>query len=123
MQPNIGKTKTLKICQNRGKKRLWIEGQYLSDAGFPHGTEYLIFHDPVEAQIIICSPEHWQEHRYNYAFLVGDQKGRKVAGTEKRPIIDCMGQKILEHFEPGQVIKLSCNPGFFINIRKEADNG
>ena len=48
-----------KIGQNRGKPRLWIEGKQLIDAGFAHGTQWVLV--PVIGGIDINIRKAWDE--------------------------------------------------------------
>lgn len=70
-------TATRKIGQNRGKPRLWIEGQLLVDAGLDHGSRWDLL--PVPGGLLI---------REN------PEGSRKIAGTPGRPIIDMAGSTL-----------------------------
>lgn len=65
--------KTLNVGMNRGKARLWIEGNWLVQAGFVRGMAYRVDALPANGMLLI----------------VADPDGsRKVAGTDVRPIMD-----------------------------------
>lgn len=69
---------TRKLGANRGSARLWIEGQFLKDAGFAHGTRWTVAALGHDLRITI------------------DQDGsRKIAGTPDRPIIDINNAALL----------------------------
>jgi len=65
--------KTLNVGMNRGKARLWIEGNWLAQAGFKRGDSYTVRAMPANNMLLI------------YADPEGS---RKVAGTVDRPIMD-----------------------------------
>jgi hypothetical protein len=65
------------IGRNRGKPRLWIEGQSLIEAGLPHGARWNL------------------EAREGGFDIVRAEGGkRKIAGTPARPIIDMAGASL-----------------------------
>ena len=65
--------KQLNVGVNRGKARLWIEGNWLAQAGFVRGMSYEVTAYPDNGCISIkATPEG----------------ARKVAGTVDRPILD-----------------------------------
>jgi len=68
------KTATRKIGTNRGKPRLWIEGNVLVDAGLDYGQRW-DFVATKEGFNIVRNPEG----------------SRKIAGKPGRPIIDITG--------------------------------
>ena len=65
--------KQLNVGMNRGKARLWIEGNWLAAAGFTRGMAYTVRPMPENGMLLI------------YADPAG---ARKVAGTVDRPILD-----------------------------------
>ena len=70
-------TTTRKIGRNKGKPRLWIEGQALLDAGFYHGTRWtLSMGDGV------------------MSIITDDEGKRKVSGKADRPVIDIAGSSL-----------------------------
>lgn len=95
---------TRKIGKNKGKARLWIEGAFLIESGFNHGTKFDV--EVKEGKLI---------YRFNF-----DGK-RKVAGNPSRPIIDTMG-KVLEEagFQTGDVVTIS-QTGKSLVITKEGE--
>ncbi len=66
-------SKTLNIGMNRGKARLWIEGNWLAQAGFVRGMAYTVRAMPANNMLLIYADE---------------QGSRRVAGTDSRPIMD-----------------------------------
>lgn len=72
---------TRKIGLNRGKRRIWIEGNILIDHGINHGDRWNVINSPNSLVILV------------------DPNGkRKVAGTKNRPIIDMSGATITDSF-------------------------
>lgn len=69
--------KTLRIGTNRGKARIWIEGQALMAQGWKKGDSY-----------------HCDFQNGRIAYIKGEDGTRKVAGTDTRPIIDTNTDKI-----------------------------
>jgi hypothetical protein len=81
-------TATRKIGTNKGKYRLWIEGDILLTNGFPHKAPWILEQTPQG----ICLSRVWPN---------ADQKKtdsgiriRRVAGTANRPIIDVTGKAL-----------------------------
>lgn len=68
---------TRKIGQNKGKRRLWIEGTLLVAAGLDHGNRWDLIEAP-HGFLIVRNPEG----------------KRKVAGKPGRPIIDITGKTL-----------------------------
>ena len=60
-----------KIGLNKGKRRIWLEGAVLSNAGFNHGDRFNVYHGKNVLEIV------WDLHGK-----------RKIAGKPGRPIID-----------------------------------
>lgn len=83
------KTQQRKIGQNRGRPRLWLEGQILTDAGFNHGDRWDFVNEP-DKLIIRNNPEG----------------KRKIAGKKDRPIIDIIGRTLEASFDCDQVAVL-----------------
>lgn len=90
------KTQQRNIGQNKGRPRIWLEGQILTNAGFNHGDRYDITTQP-DKLIIKINP---------------DGK-RKIAGYKDRPIIDMLGRVIEASFNCDQVVR--------VNIKKVRD--
>lgn len=83
------KTKQRNIGQNRGRPRIWLEGQILIESGFNHGDRFTVTNEP--DKIIIKN----------------DPKGkRKIAGKADRPIIDMLGKVIESSFDCDQVFRV-----------------
>lgn len=94
--------KILNVGQNRGKARIWLEGQWLAVAGFTKGQTYTA--DVLEGAVILT---------------IGDGP-RKVAGKVKAgvtiPIIDMSGDWL--PFQSGKV-KIVGTPGQLVITRPE----
>lgn len=73
---------TRKIGNNRGKTRLWIEGDALQKAGWTRGTRYRV-----------------EFNRGEVVYIADPEGPRKVAGTEERPIIDTNTDKLKDALE------------------------
>lgn len=75
--------KIYRVGENRGKKRMWIEGRVLKDMGVTRGSKY-------SRTIKTFAGETFLE-------LAFDGEGPlTVAGTEDRPIIDMCGKWVSE---------------------------
>ena len=84
-----------KIGENRGKPRLWLEGQILTDAGFAHGDAW---------QLWRCNGGAWHIMKGD---TVPGVRVRKIAGTAARPIIDMSGATVANMgFKSGDVAGL-----------------
>jgi len=93
-------TVTRKIGQNRGKPRLWIEGQTLIDAGLPHGTRW---------DLCGVSPEG------GFTILAIETGRRKVSGKPDRPVIDIAGSSLgALGDEPSVALTYSPNSGHIV---------
>jgi hypothetical protein len=87
--------KTINVGMHRGKGRIWLEGNWLGDAGFPRGARYVCV---VSAgDILIDARED------------GD---RKVSGKGDRPIIDMNSAELTPHIGPKIVVMV--RPGCMI---------
>lgn len=87
------------VGQNRGKRRLWIEGKLLIEAGFTHGKRW----DLVETT-------------FGFKLIENPDGKRKVSGKPDRPIIDISGST-LDLLPDATVFGLSYAPdGGFINV-------
>ena len=71
------KTAQRKLGSNRGKTRLWLEGNILSDSNWNRGDSFDVI---------------WLDGVLRY--IKNPNGSRKVAGTEARPIIDTNTDKI-----------------------------
>ena len=71
------KTQQRNIGQNRGRPRLWLEGDILTLSGFNHGDRWDFTIEP-DKLIIKNNPEG----------------KRKIAGKKDRPIIDIVGRTL-----------------------------
>jgi hypothetical protein len=95
-------TKTHKIGLNRGKRRIWIDGKALTDAGFTGGTKYVLshrrFHNWHNNVLVLFALKDDGEGRY----LSMNQQFRKVTGRpDGKPIIDIVGAIVADTFPPG----------------------
>lgn len=95
-------TKILKIGTNRGKARIWIEGQALASQGWKKGDEF------------DCE---WHEHRIVYIKRKGG--ARKVAGTETRPIIDTNTNAIRGSLGAFAYTKVEVQPNVIVMLPAE----
>ena len=76
---------TRNIGSNRGRPRVWIEGNLLLDNGFKHGVRWSITYEH-----FACT-----DGAMTALVIKADPDGkRKIAGTAKRPIIDIIGGAI-----------------------------
>jgi hypothetical protein len=93
-----------KIGLNRGKARLWLEGQWLADAGFAVGTKFTMTITRVRSQ--------------NYIHLRAQPDGdRKVSGKGTKPIID-INTDILRTLAPaGDYIRLNVSQGSIVGVQ------
>jgi hypothetical protein len=66
---------------NRGKRRIWLEGNELLQNGIKHGDRYSII-----------SGHNW------LSICINSDGRRKVAGAPGRPIIDMTGATVTEAF-------------------------
>jgi hypothetical protein len=82
-------TKTVQARMTSKGLRIWLEGNDLINAGFSHGTTMAI--DYTSNSVIIWS----------HADI--PMKGRKVAGTPSRPIIDLQSKALSKIFNEGMV--------------------
>lgn len=66
-----------KVGLNKGKARIWLEGNELISNGIEHGMRYNVM--PVAGGLLID---------------IDPDGKRKIAGTAKRPIIDMSGRTV-----------------------------
>lgn len=76
----MSKTHTYRTGLNKGHARIWIEGKRLTDAGWSNGDRFdKAINDAGQLR------------------LTRNPEGRhKIAGTDKRPIIDLCGQWVTD---------------------------
>lgn len=98
MQEQVNKRQST-IGQNRGKKRIWLEGKILALAGFVPGLRYHVELDPNRPRVILLRLE--------------DSGERKVSGKGK-PIVDIMNQDHLAEFNTGDAVTVTARPGLVI---------
>lgn len=96
-------TRTVRVGSNRGKPRLWLEGQWLADLGFPRGTRFVAAF--TDAAITLTTRES----------DVRNFPSRTVSGKGDRPIIDIAGASLLPWV--GATLSLVGRPGL-ITIRR-----
>lgn len=79
--------KIYKSGTNKGNRRVWIEGKVLLDMGWTRGTR---LHRRVVADIVRCGRD---------SLVLARLDGQhRVAGTDKRPIIDLNGKYLNDLF-------------------------
>ena len=79
----------MKTAKNRGNARIWLEGKKLASYGFSRGD---------------MLKKSFSESGYTLIFTktsnpLSGQKYHRIAGTEKRPILDCNGKWVTEFFQ------------------------
>lgn len=79
----------MKTAKNRGQDRVWLEGKKLANYGFSRGD---------------MLKKSFSESGYTLVFTktenpLSGQKYHRIAGTEKRPILDCNGKWVTEFFQ------------------------
>jgi DNA (cytosine-5)-methyltransferase 1 len=72
-------TSQVKVGDNRGRRRVWLEGKRLIGFGFHHQAAYTVTY--ADGIVIARVAE-------------GTADSRKVAGSEKRPILDICSNKV-----------------------------
>ncbi len=82
LQPVIT-SKVFKVGNNRGKKRVWMEGNFLKNAGIVRGMKFSkrILTEGFQPMMVLD---------------FDDQGPHTVAGTEQRPIIDMNGKYLAD---------------------------
>lgn len=97
-------TATRKIGRNRGKPRLWIEGNLLVEAGLDHGKRWDLL--PIPG---------------GFTIRENPEGKRKIAGKPGRPIIDIAGSTLGEIGDVREVA-LCYRPGFgLVVVKAEVD--
>jgi hypothetical protein len=105
IQSTMSTTETRKIGRNRGKPRLWLEGQILTSAGFAHRQAWILMPhlDGITLQAIGSDEE------------ADGRRVRKVSGTAGRPVIDIAGASLAQLAftggEPWDSVSLTYEPG------------
>ena len=79
----------MKTAKNRGQNRIWLEGRKLADYGFSRGD---------------MLKKSFSESGYTLVFTktenpLSGEKHHRIAGSEKRPILDCNGKWVTEFFQ------------------------
>lgn len=89
-----------KIGLNKGKRRIWLEGAVLRDAGFKHGMRFNVVNSDNVLSV--------------YADLNGK---RKIAGKPGREIIDMSAATITNSFGPEiVVVEVKKMPGVCLHL-------
>lgn len=79
--------KIYKSGTNKGNRRVWIEGSVLLDMGWTRGTKLqkrLVTQFGTDRESLVLEPDQ--------------NGGHRVAGTDKRPIIDLNGKYLNDLF-------------------------
>ena len=86
---------TRKIGVNRSKRRIWLEGQILINAGFTHRTRFMV------------------TNHNNRLVIETDPNGKRgVAGRPDRPIIDMTGKTITDSLaDEITAVTITSSPG------------
>lgn len=79
----------MKTAKNRGNSRIWLEGKKLASYGFSRGD---------------MLKKSFSESGYTLIFTktsnpLSGERYHRIAGTEKRPILDCCGKWVTEFFQ------------------------
>ena len=92
-----------KVGTNRGKARIWLEGNELTSNGIKHGMRFDV--NPIGNGL---------------AIMISPNGKRKIAGTAARPIIDMSGRTVdAGDFAPGDHFEIVRTPRG-IELRKVA---
>jgi len=86
-------TGTRKIGLNRGKRRLWLEGKVLMEAGFAHGENWTL-----------------TQGRGSITIEADPDGKRRVSGKADRPVIDILGAS-LGDLQKAATVSISYYPG------------
>lgn len=110
----MAKTFTHKLGKTRAGEgtRIWLEGQRLLDHGFTYRTTFCRKWNDARDMltIVLCSADEFEA-------LPRADRGT-VSGSDKRPVIDIVGQHVAQMF-PGGTIEATWAQGR-ITIRKGA---
>lgn len=78
-------TVSRKIGRNKGKPRLWLEGDILQSHGFHHGAQWVLLKLETGLFIeLVCTDEK----------RIHGERVRKVSGKAGRPVIDITGASL-----------------------------
>jgi hypothetical protein len=91
---------------NRGKRRIWIDGKALADAGFTGGTKYVLwhhrFHNWHNNALVLFALKNFDILDSQGLILKMNQQIRKVTGRpDGKPIIDMVGAIVADTFPAG----------------------
>jgi hypothetical protein len=96
-------TATYKIGTNKGKRRIWIDGKRLANAGFIGGTSYYAY---VAPGVIVLSLSAIKSRDDTLARM------RKVTGRpDGKPIIDMLGGDVALAFPEGDSVYVEFKHG------------
>ena len=79
----------MKTAKNRGQDRIWLEGRKLAEYGFSRGDMMRKLFSESGYTLIFTKTEN----------PLAGEKHHRIAGTEKRPILDCNGKWVTEFFQ------------------------
>ena len=86
----------LKSGTNKGNRRIWIEGNRLSSAGFTRGT--ILYRTMADGKLYLSTrPTDGRKHR--------------IAGTSDRPILDLCGKWVTEFIGPASHFEVAIDGG------------
>jgi DNA (cytosine-5)-methyltransferase 1 len=93
-----------KIGVNRGRRRIWLDGKRLLDAGFAGGTTYWAKASEGELLLaVLPSGPDWRAFGWS---------PRKVTGRpDGKPIIDISGRTVDQAFPAATSVKALFEPG------------
>ena len=74
----------MKTAKNRGNSRIWLEGKKLADAGFQRGD---MLQKTFEGDSLVFT---------RVSNPIAGERYHRIAGTGKRPILDCCGRWVTE---------------------------
>jgi DNA (cytosine-5)-methyltransferase 1 len=99
-----------KIGTNRGRRRIWLDGRRLADAGFVGGTVYECL---VRRGEIVCTiPEPGDREPIAPPPAGATVGQRKVTGRpDGKPIIDISGKAVETAFPAAETVKVRFEPG------------
>ena len=78
-------TASRKIGRNKGKPRLWLEGDILQAHGFHHGAQWILVKANNSLFIELVKTEDKK---------INGERVRKVSGKAGRPVIDITGASL-----------------------------
>lgn len=95
---------TFKIGNNRGRARIWIDGNHLTNAGFTPGTKFFVSIKSGHLLLTVGTTTADAGHQ-----------NRKVSGRpDGKPIIDIVGKTVSETFPGATRIEAEFDAGRII---------